>query len=100
MNLPTLIAASPTEINAVYDKYWVSEVIVSAPQIGGEATARVLLTKFRTVGQEVEPSPGQGTWITVNDLLSASEADADLAAAVGSLMAAIQKVGRERGEIA
>lgn len=100
MNIPTLVAASPTEINAVYDKFWVSEVIISSEQIGGQVTARVKLTKFRDTADGVEKSPGAETWLTVNDLMEAADGDQDLAAAVGAIVAAIQKVGRQEGEIA
>jgi len=100
MNIPTLVAAKPTEINAVYDKFWVSEVIISSDQIGGQLTARVRLTKFRDTPGGLEKCPDADTWLTVNDLMSAADDDQDLAAAVAAIVAAIQKVGRQEGAIA
>ena len=101
MAVPTLMAANPTSINAVYDKVWLEEVVVSAPTLGGDATARVRLRKFRTLEDgSGEFAPEGGEWLTVNSLLAGAETDPDLAAVVGSLMAYVAKVGIEQGVIA
>ena len=100
MAIETLFAASPTVINATYDKVWVEEIVISAPEFGGDATARVRLRKFRSTegGGEFSPDPGQ--WISVEGIIAGAEADPDLAAVVGSLMAYVAKKGREEGVIA
>jgi hypothetical protein len=101
MAVPTLMAASPTSINAVYNKIWVEEVVVSAPTLGGDATARVRLRKFRTLPDgSGEFAPEGGEWLQVDSLLAGAESDPDLAAVVGSLMNYVAKVGIEQGVIA
>lgn len=100
MSIETLFAAAPTVINAIYDKVWVSEIVISAPDLGGDAQARVLLRKFRTTESGAEFSPEPGEWITVDSIIAGAESDPDLAAAVGSLMAYIAKVGVMQGVIA
>jgi hypothetical protein len=100
MPIPTLLAASPTSINATYDKIWVEEIVISAPTLGGDATARVRLRKFRSTDDGGEFAPDAGEWLTVDSLLAGAESDPDLAAVVGSLMAYIAKVGIMQGVIA
>jgi hypothetical protein len=94
------MAANPTSINAVYDKVWLEEVVVSAPTLGGDATARVRLRKFRSTEGGGEFAPDAGEWLQVDSLLAGAESDPDLAAAVGSLMAYVAKVGIQQGVIA
>ena len=97
MAIDTLFAASPHVINATYDKVWVSEIVISAPDLGGDAQARVLLRKFRSTESGAEFSPEAGEWITVDSIIAGAESDPDLAAAVGSLMAYVAKKGIEAG---
>jgi hypothetical protein len=101
MAVPTLLAAAPTSINAVYDKIWVEEIVIAAPTLGGDATARVRLRKFRTLPDgSGEFAPDAGEWLQVDSLLAGAESDPDLAAVVTSLMAYVAKVGIEAGVIA
>jgi hypothetical protein len=100
MPIPTLLAASPTSINATYDKIWVEEIVISAPTLGGDATARVRLRKFRSTEDGGEFAPDAGEWLTVDSLLAGAESDPDLAAVVTSLMAYVAKKGIEAGVIA
>lgn len=100
MAIDTLFAQNPTVINATFDKVWVEEIVISAPDLGGDATARVKLRKFRSTDDGAEFSPDPGEWITVEGILSGAEADPDLAAAVASLMAYVAKAGRQQGLIA
>jgi hypothetical protein len=101
MAVPTLLAAAPTAINATYDKIWVEEIVISAPALGGDATARVRLRKFRTLEDGTgEFAPDAGEWLQVDSLLAGAETDPDLAAVVGSLMNYVAKVGIQQGVIA
>jgi hypothetical protein len=68
--------------------------------VGGEAEARVTLVRFRTTDDGVEEAPAEPVRLHVRDLLAGAEADADLAAAVGALMAYVAKVGVEQGVVA
>ena len=98
MAIETLYAATPT-VTAVYDKIFVSEIVVQA-ELNGDAQARVLLRKFRSTESGAEFSPEAGEWITVDSIIAGAESDPDLAAAVGSLMAYVAKKGVEAGVIA
>lgn len=100
MPIETLYAAAPTVINATYDKIWIEEIVISAMSLGGDATARVRLRKFRTTDEGAEFSPDPAETLTVSELLAGAEADADLSAAVGAMMNYVGKVGREQGVIA
>lgn len=100
--LPNIQPSQPVVIPAkVYDKFWVEEVIISAPNVNGDATGRVLLKKFGVFDGLAEMMPGDnGTWITIENLLSKTESDNDLANIVQSLLLYIQKVGIEQGVVA
>jgi hypothetical protein len=99
-SIPTLFASEPLSISATFDKLWVREIVISAQSVGGEAEARVTLVRFRTTETGVEEAPAEPIRLHVRDLLAGAEADADLAAAVGALMAYVAKVGVEQGVIA
>jgi hypothetical protein len=98
-DIPTLYAAEPLSYAATYDRLWVREIVVSSV-VGGEAEARVTLVRFRTTETGVEEAPAEPVRLHVRDLLAGAEADADLAAAVGALMAYVAKVGVEQGVVA
>jgi hypothetical protein len=98
-DIPTLYAAEPLSYAATYDRLWVREIVVSSVT-GGEAEARVTLVRFRTTDDGVEEAPAEPVRLHVRDLLAGAEADADLAAAVGALMAYVAKVGVEQGVVA
>ena len=98
-DIPTLYAAEPLSYSATYDRLWVREIVVSSVT-GGEAEARVTLVRFRTTEDGVEEAPAEPVRLHVRDLLAGAEADADLAAAVGALMAYVAKVGVAEGVVA
>jgi hypothetical protein len=98
-DIPTLYAAEPLSYAATYDRLWVREIVVSSVT-GGDAEARVTLVRFRSTDDGVEEAPAEPIRLHVKDLLAGAEADADLAAAVGALMAYVAKVGIEQGVVA
>ena len=98
--IPTLYCAEPLDVPAkLFDKWWIREIVLSSPT-GGEAEARVTLVRFRSTDDGVEEAPAEPVRLHVRDLLAGAEADADLAAAVGSLMNYVAKVGQQEGVIA
>ena len=100
MSIETLYAQNPTVINAVFDKIWVEEIVISAPELNSDAQARVRLRKFRTTESGGEFSPEQAETITVDSIISGSRSDQDLANAILYLMNYIAKKGIESGIIA
>ncbi len=99
--LPVLGAADPLVIPAkVFDKIWVEEVVISAPDPNGEVSGRVKLRRFATLDGVAELSPDEGQWLEVQDVLSGSQADPELAAVVSALMTYVAKIGVEGGVIA
>ena len=99
-DIPTLYAAEPLAISATYEKLWLREVVISAPVVGGEAEARVMLTRFRTTESGVEEAPAEPLRLHLRDLLAGADGDPDLAAVVESLMRYVAKAGIEQGVIA
>ena len=101
-DIPTLYTApsATVSINAVYDRIWLREVVISAPQIGGEAEARVMLARYRLTDDGVEEAPAEPLRLHLTDLLAGADADPDLAAVVTSLMNYVAKAGIEQGLIA
>ena len=101
-DIPTLYTSpdATVSINAVFDRIWLREVVISAPQIGGEAEARVMLTRFRTTADGVEEAPAEPLRLHLKDLLAGADADPDLAAVVTALMRYVAKAGIAEGLIA
>lgn len=100
MAAPILSAADPLTVPAkIYDKIWVEEVIIQAPDPNGDATARVHLRRFTVVDGVAELEPGNGVWLEVHNILTNAATDSDLAQAVGALMAFIAKTGQAQGVI-
>jgi hypothetical protein len=99
-DIPTLYAAQPVTIAASFDRLWISEIVIAAPQIGGEAEARITLQLYRSDETGVEAAPGEPIRITVSDLLATADTDADLAAAVAAIMQYVAKVGVQQGVVA
>ena len=101
-DIPTLYTApsATVSINAVYDRIWLREVVISAPQVGGEAEARVMLARYRLTETGVEEAPAEPLRLHLRDLLAGADADPDLAAVVESLTKYVAKAGIEQGLIA
>lgn len=101
-DIPVLYTApsSTVSINAVYHRVYVKEIVISSPQIGGEAEARVMLTRYRVTDEGVEEAPAEPLRLHLKDLLAGADADPDLAAVVTSLMAYVAKAGVAEGVIA
>jgi hypothetical protein len=100
--LPDIEPIEPTVIPAkTYDKYWVEEVNISAPDVNGDAVARIRLKKFGVFDGVAEFMPGDnGFNMYINDILSKSAQDNDLANIVQSLLLYIKKAGIEQGLVA
>tara|TARA_B100000902_G_scaffold181650_1_gene174486 strand:+ start:3692 stop:4033 length:342 start_codon:yes stop_codon:yes gene_type:complete len=108
-DLPILNAADPSEIPAkVYDRVWVEEVIISAPDPNGDITGEVKLHKYGMFtsldeeGNEVELAefdPEGGQWIRVPNMLEKSETDANLQAAMAGIIGYVAQLGVENNII-
>jgi len=96
MSLPILSAASPTTIPAkVYDRVWVEEIVIKGPDPNGEVIGEVKLHKYGMFDGLAELEPDGGQWIRIENMLEESETDTDLAAAMGSLIAYVNKLGQQ-----
>lgn len=101
MPIPVLSAADPITVPArVYDRIWIEEIVISAPDPNGDASARVRLRRYAMVGDTAELEQEPGRWVEVRDVLSGAAADPDLAAVVSSLMTYVAKIGTEAGVVA
>ena len=95
MSLPILSASSPTTIpEKVYDRVWVEEIVIKGPDPNGEVSGEVKLHKYGMFDGVAELEPNGGQWIRVNNMLEESQTDADLAAAMTSLIAYVTKLGQ------
>ena len=101
-DIPVLYCSPETVVRptGVYDRIWVREIVVSSPQIGGEAEARVMLARYRLTDTGAEEAPAEPLRLHLRDLLAGADADPDLANAIGAIMAYVAKAGVEQGVIA
>lgn len=99
-DLPILNAAEPTEIPAkVYDRVWVQEVIIRAPDPNEDILGEVKLHKYGMFDGKAELDPSGGKWIRVDNMLEKSDTDPDLQAAMGSIIAYVAKLGVENNMV-
>lgn len=100
-NLPIFNAQEPNTIPAkIYDKIWIEEIVIKAPDPNGDAVGEVKLHKYGVFEGVAELDPNDGRWITIPNLLSESDQDTDLANALSSLLVYIQKIGQSNNIIA
>lgn len=98
--LPILNAADPTTIPAkTYDRVWVEEIIIRAPDPNGDVNGEVKLHKYGIFDNVAELDPNGGQWIRVDNMLSKSTEDSDLQAAIAALLSYVSKLGAENGVI-
>lgn len=101
MSLPVLSATNPTTVPAkVYDKWWISNININAPDPNGDAYASVSLVKFATNEDDSASVSNEYVNLDMNALLSGASSDPELASVIIGLMNYIMKVGQSRGIIA
>jgi hypothetical protein len=100
MPFDALPANSPIAVNRVYDKVWVEEINISAPNPNADATARVRLRLYsdsELLGREFHP---EVKIIALENLLQSAGADPELDAVVTGLMSYIAKLAANEGIVA
>lgn len=107
--LPVLPAANPTVIPAkTYDRVWIEEIVIKAPDPNGDITGEVKMHKYGMFdktdenGETVsvaELDPKGGKWIRLENMLEKASEDQDLQTAFGALIGYISKIGAENNVI-
>lgn len=100
MPVDTLPAASPITVPAkVFDKVWVEEITISAPDPNADASARV---RMRLYAEEngVRALLDRVYSIQMDNLLASAASDPELDAAVTAIMAYVGKVAVQEGIVA
>jgi hypothetical protein len=101
MSLPILSASNPTTVPAiVYDKWWIQKIEIQAPSPNHDASANIVLIKFATNEDGSATVSNETASMEMNNLLSNSANDPELASVIGGLMNYIMKVGQNQGIIA
>ena len=107
--LPILDAAEPTVIPAkTYDRVWIEEVIIKAPNPNGEVSGEVKMHKYGMfdktdeLGNQIsvaELDPKGGIWLKIDNMLETASQDSDLQLAFGALLGYVAKLGVENDVI-
>jgi uncharacterized protein YrzB (UPF0473 family) len=111
-NLPIFPANEAETIPAkVYDKIWVKEIVIKAPDPNGEVQGEVKLTKYGMFDSEEVNESGvpikkaemwdesKDIWLRVDNMLTTSTTDADLDTAMQALLGYVYKLGVVNGII-
>jgi hypothetical protein len=98
-DLPVISATTPTTIppvdEKVYDRWWMSELRVSANDPNSPIVTIAKLQKSRSVNGVTELSPVDNpVYIRIDDTLSAATTDANLAQVVGTILAYVAGYGQ------
>ena len=95
-DLPILDAANPEIIpEKTYDRVWVEELVIRGPDPNGDITGEVKLRKYGMFNDVAEFEPGNGKWITVNNMLEKADSSPSLAAAMSGIIAYVTELGVE-----
>jgi hypothetical protein len=94
--LPILNAKTPTVIpEKTYDRVWVEEVAIKAPDPNGEVIGEVKMHKYGMFDGVAELDPQGGQWIRIDNMLEQAASDADLQSAFTALLSYVAKLGVE-----
>lgn len=99
-DLPILDAVNPEVIPAkTYDRVWIEEVVIRAPDPNGDILGEVKLRKYGMFDDVAEFEPGNGQWVRVENMLEKSETDTNLQTAMTSLIGYVMQLGAENNII-
>lgn len=86
-NLPILTATNPETIPAkTYDRVWIEEIIIRAPDPNGDILGEVKLRKYGMFDGVAEFEPRNGQWIRVENILEQSNSNETLQTAMSALI--------------
>lgn len=95
-DLPIFNAVDPVIIPAkTYDRVWIEEIVIRAPDPNADATGEVKLHKYGMFDGVAELEPGNGQWIRIDDMLSKADTDTHLQTAINALITYIAQLGIE-----
>jgi hypothetical protein len=97
-----ITGANPVTKPAVtFDSYWISTLNVMAPHPDKKARAHVSLKAYASTPKEdgTHDSDDKTVNVMIPDLFAAAAGDADLAAALHAVFAAIEKIAKQQGKI-
>ena len=99
--LPIFPANDPTTIPAkVYDRIWIKEIVIKAADPNGEVQGEVKLTKYGMFDGVAETwDSSNDIWLTIDNMLEASDTDADMNMALQALLGYVYKLGIMNGVI-
>src|SRR6056300_1616377 len=93
-DLPILNAVDPAVIPAkTYDRVWIEEIVIRAPDPNGDVTGEVKLHKYGMFDDVAELEPGNGQWVRVENMLEKSDTDANLQTAMNALIGYVMQLG-------
>jgi len=99
-DLPILNAVEPTVIPAkTYDRVWIEEIVIRAPDPNGDAMGEVKLHKYGVFDGVAQLEPNGGQWIRVDNMLEKAGSDTDLQTAMAALISYVAKLGAENNLI-
>jgi hypothetical protein len=98
--LPILNAKDPTVIpEKTYDRVWIEEVVIKAPDPNGEVIGEVKMHKYGMFNDVAELDPKGGKWLRIENMLETAAEDSDLQLAFGALLGYVAKLGVENDVI-
>lgn len=93
--IPDFIAKDPIYLGP-FNHYWLAELVISLPEIHGEATATISLLPFQQTGETIT-APLPPVRFVVSDLFSAASTNPNLEAAITAISTAILQWGIANG---
>jgi hypothetical protein len=90
--IPDFIAKDPISLGP-FDRYWLAELVISMPQIGGEASVSALFAPYRNDDGVITSPPLPPARLTASNLFASANEDPELALAIEVIGRAVLKLG-------
>jgi hypothetical protein len=95
VSIPELIATDPvTRPAVVFDRWWLTTLVMQSPSPAGEATVNVTLARCSSADGSLS---GETVTLTLDNLFARAQADPTLMAAMAGIVSTVQAVAAERG---
>lgn len=90
--IPDFIAKDPISLGP-FDRYWLAELVISIPQIGGEASVSALFAPYRNDDGVITSPPLPPVRLTASNLFATASEDPELALAIEVIGKSVLKLG-------
>jgi hypothetical protein len=111
MELPVITASVATSVQVpvtvssqtiTYDRWWQADMSINSHNPNGVVNAVAMMVKGRKLEDgtwELSKDDNDVAYISINDIFNLAETDAEVAHAIGAVLALVVRIGVEQGKL-